>query len=61
MKILIVLAHPEIQSMNGAMFNKAVQTLEAAGHEVKLSDLYREEFNPVSGRHNFTTTYNTTF
>jgi NAD(P)H dehydrogenase (quinone) len=61
MKILIVLAHPEMQSMNGAMFNRAIQTLEAAGHEVKVSDLYREEFNPVSGRNNFKTVYDASF
>lgn len=55
MKILIVLAHSEAQSMNGDMFRKAIETLETAGHQVKTSDLYRAEFNPVSGRNNFTT------
>ena len=53
MKILIVLAHPEIRSMNGAMFRQAIQALTAEGHEVKTSDLYREGFDPVSGRNNF--------
>ena len=61
MKILIVLAHPELQSMNGAMFQRAIQTLTAIGHEVKVSDLYREEFNPVSDRRNFTGTYDAMF
>ena len=61
MKILIVLAHPEMQSMNGAMFKQAIKTLEEEGHEVKVSDLYREEFNPVSGRNNFKTTYDAAF
>ena len=55
MKILIVLAHPEAKSMNGAMFTTAIETLEAAGHQVKTSDLYRAGFNPVSDRNNFTT------
>lgn len=58
MKILIVLAHPEVQSMNGALFRTAIETLEAAGHEVKTSNLYGEQFNPVSGRNNFTTIFN---
>jgi NAD(P)H dehydrogenase (quinone) len=53
MKILIVFAHPEHQSFNGAMFRTAVETLAAAGHEVKISDLYAMQFDPVSGRHNF--------
>lgn len=61
MKILIVLAHPEIKSMNGAMVTQAIQTLEAAGHEVKVSDLYTDGFNPVSGRNNFESTYDATY
>jgi NAD(P)H dehydrogenase (quinone) len=61
MKILILLAHPETQSMNGAMFRTAIQALEAAGHEVKTSDLYAMRFNPVSDSQNFTRLQNTTF
>ena len=53
MKIFIVLAHPEHQSFNGAMFRTAVDTLSAAGHEIKTSDLHAMQFDPVSGRHNF--------
>ena len=53
MKILVVLAHPEHQSFNGAMFRTAVETLSAAGHEVRTSDLHAMAFDPVSGRHNF--------
>jgi len=55
MKILIIYAHPEPQSMNGAMFTKAIGTLTSIGHEVKVSDLYTMQFNPVSDRTNFTT------
>jgi putative NADPH-quinone reductase len=61
MKILIVYAHPEPKSMNGAMFNTAVATLQATGHEVKTSDLYALQFNPVSDRSNFTTVHNPDF
>jgi NAD(P)H dehydrogenase (quinone) len=55
MKVFIVFAHPEHQSFNGAMFRTAVEALTAAGHDVKSSDLYAMQFNPVSGRHNFIT------
>ncbi len=55
MKVFIVLAHPEPQSFNAAMFHAAVDALVKAGHEVKTSDLYAMQFDPVSGRHNFTT------
>lgn len=54
MKVLIVFAHPESKSFNGAMFQTAISTLEAAGHDVQHSDLYAMTFNPVSDRHNFT-------
>jgi NAD(P)H dehydrogenase (quinone) len=55
MKVLVVVAHPEPLSFNGAMFRRAIESLIEAGHEVKTSDLYGIKFDPVSGRHNFTT------
>lgn len=55
MKVLLVLAHPEPKSFNGAMFQTAHDTLREAGHSVAVSDLYAMRFNPVSGRDNFTT------
>lgn len=55
MNILIVFAHPEPKSFNGALFDTAVATLRAAGHEVVTSDLYSMGFDPVSSRANFTT------
>ena len=61
MKILIVLAHPEPKSMNAAMFTTAIETLTAAGHEVKTSDLYAMRFNPVSDQSNFTRLQNAAF
>ncbi len=53
MKVFIVYAHPEPRSFNGAMYDSARQALLTAGYEVKTSDLYRMNFNPVSGRANF--------
>lgn len=41
MKVLIVFAHPESLSFNGALKDAAVETLTAAGHDVRVSDLYR--------------------
>lgn len=40
MNILIVYAHPEPLSLNGALKDFAVRHLEAAGHAVQVSDLY---------------------
>lgn len=61
MKILIVLAHPEPKSFNGTLYQTAIETLQAQGHEVKTSDLYRMKFNPVSDRNNFTTVKDASF
>ncbi len=51
--VLIVYAHPEPKSFNGAMKDAAVETLTAAGHEVVVSDLYAMGFDPVAGRGDF--------
>ena len=53
MNVLIVLAHPEPNSFNAALCARAKAALEEAGHEVTVSDLYAEGFNPVAGRHDF--------
>lgn len=55
MNILLIFAHPEPHSFNGAMLRTAVATLEAAGHQVQVSDLYAQSFDPISDRRNFTT------
>jgi len=49
MNVLIVHAHPEPKSFNGAMKDLAMETFTAAGHEVMVSDLYAMGFNPVAG------------
>ena len=53
MNDLIVFAHPEPKSFNGALFHTAVDTLTAAGHTVVTSDLYAMDFDPRSSRANF--------
>ncbi|MCA8089446.1 NAD(P)H-dependent oxidoreductase [Burkholderia anthina] len=40
MNVLIVYAHPEPRSLNGALRDFAVGHLEAAGHAVQVTDLY---------------------
>ena len=40
MNVLLVYAHPEPKSLNGALKDFTVQRLEAAGHTVQVSDLY---------------------
>ena len=61
MKVLVVLCHPEPKSFNAALAARAVETLRAAGHEVRVSDLYAMGFDPVSDRRNFTGAKDPTF
>jgi NAD(P)H dehydrogenase (quinone) len=53
LRVLIVHAHHEPTSFNGALTREAVRTLEEAGHEVIVSDLYAMGFDPISDRRNF--------
>ncbi|MBO6893675.1 MAG: NAD(P)H-dependent oxidoreductase [Roseibium sp.] len=47
MRILVVYSHPCEESFNAAICKTVVDTLTAAGHEVRLTDLYAEGFDPV--------------
>lgn len=47
MKIFIVLAHPEPQSLTHSLNRVLVEELIKGGHEIKLSDLYEMEFNGI--------------
>lgn len=52
MNVLVVLAHPESQSVNGHLARSAAAAMTAAGHSVRVSDLYAEHFDPCeAGRH----------
>ncbi|HWL69809.1 MAG TPA: NAD(P)H-dependent oxidoreductase [Geminicoccus sp.] len=42
MNVLLVFAHPDRRSLNGALRDVAVQELQAQGHEVRVSDLYAQ-------------------
>ncbi len=47
MKVLIVYAHPNPSSFNKAILEAVENGLRAAGHEIKVKDLYAERFNPL--------------
>lgn len=53
MNVLIVYAHPEPHSFNGALKDVAVETLQTAGHVVVVSDLYAMRFEAVIGPADF--------
>jgi NAD(P)H dehydrogenase (quinone) len=53
MKVLIVFAHHEPRSFNGALKDVAVATLGACGHEVIVSDLYSADFQAAGTRADF--------
>ncbi|WNL39940.1 NAD(P)H-dependent oxidoreductase [Halomonas sp. PAMB 3232] len=47
MNVLIISAHPEPRSFNGALVDITVSRLKAIGHQVEVGDLYQERFDPV--------------
>jgi NAD(P)H dehydrogenase (quinone) len=53
MRAHLVYAHPEPKSFCAAMKDTAVTALAEAGHEVTISDLYAERFNPVASGADF--------
>jgi NAD(P)H dehydrogenase (quinone) len=44
--------------LTAALKDRSVEALTRAGHTVEVSDLYAEGFNPVAGRHDFTSAAN---
>lgn len=51
MKISIILGHPNPESFNFAVAEKARETLLKNGHEIYFHDLYQERFDPVITGH----------
>ena len=47
MKVLIVFTHPNPNSFNHALLENITAGLEESGHEVRIKDLYQENFNPI--------------
>lgn len=54
MRTHLVFAHPERHSFCGAMMDAACDELHALGHDVAVSDLYADGFDPVGGPGDFT-------
>jgi NAD(P)H dehydrogenase (quinone) len=53
MKVLLVFAHPEPLSLNGALRDVAIEELKAQGHEVRVSDLYADRWKSQVDRADF--------
>jgi NAD(P)H dehydrogenase (quinone) len=51
MNVLLVYAHPEPKSLNGALRDFAVKRLEDAGHTVQVSDLYAMQWKASLDAH----------
>jgi NAD(P)H dehydrogenase (quinone) len=51
--ILILYAHPEPRSLNGALKDLAVETLTALGHAVQVSDLYAMKWKAIADGDDF--------
>jgi putative NADPH-quinone reductase len=47
MKVLVIVAHPNIRSFNRAIAETAARKLQKNEHEVIFHDLYEEMFDPV--------------
>jgi NAD(P)H dehydrogenase (quinone) len=53
MNVLLVFAHPEPHSLNGALRDVAVAELKSQGHEVRVSDLYAQGWKSEIDRADF--------
>lgn len=47
MRALVVYCHPKPDSLVGAARDRAIRGLESGGHEVRLTDLYADRFEPA--------------
>lgn len=50
MRLLVVFCHPDPDSFGAAIHRTACDALRAAGHELRIIDLYAEGFDPVFTR-----------
>lgn len=47
MRVLVVYCHPCAESFNAAVKETVLSTLEGAGHDIRLIDLYAQGFEPA--------------
>ena len=53
-KILLIIAHRNTgNSFNHRLASEAEKLLKEKGHEVKIVDLYKNNFNPLAGLNDF--------
>jgi NAD(P)H dehydrogenase (quinone) len=50
-KVYVVYCHPDPASFTAEIRDRAVSALQTAGHELRVSDLYADEFEPVLSLH----------
>lgn len=55
MRVLVVVAHPEPQSLNSALGRVLIEELQAQNHEVRVSDLYAMKWKSQIDREDFPT------
>jgi NAD(P)H dehydrogenase (quinone) len=55
MKVLLVFAHPDTRSLNGALRDVAIDELKRQGHDVRVSDLYAARWKSEVDRADFPT------
>ena len=53
MNVLIIHAHPELQSFSTALAHQGQRVLEEQGHTVQVSDLYAMNWNPIASAADF--------
>ncbi|KIW37455.1 uncharacterized protein PV06_10494 [Exophiala oligosperma] len=53
MRVLVVLAHPERQSLTAALSNVIIEELQTEGHQVQVSDLYAMGWKSQIDREDF--------
>ncbi|MFT5220087.1 MAG: NAD(P)H dehydrogenase (quinone) [Planctomycetota bacterium] len=47
MNILVIYTHPRADSLNHSLLEATIRGLEQAGHQIKVADLYAENFQPA--------------
>ena len=47
MNVLVISAHPKNESLIRTLRDAAIEEMSAKGHDVKVFDLYDDQFNPV--------------
>ena len=48
MRVLAIYCHPNPESLVAAACERALSGLRSAGHEVRLTDLYADDFDPAT-------------